>query len=164
MSDQRKSKSDLGPGLVVTLFGILYFAFSFSIHVSRLGGSTSSRLVPQIMGIIFISMGLILVGRGIKQKKTGATAKESFDAKAFFFKYRRIFAVFGLSFAYVLLLSLFGFIIMTPLYLYALMLVLTPQNAKKQYIFNIFMAVVVTMILYVLFRYGFKMILPRSRF
>lgn len=164
MSNQRKNKSDLGPGLIITFFGILYLAFSFTIHVSRLGGSTSSRLVPQIVGIIFISMGLILVRRGIKQKMVGDMKKEPFDVQVFFFNYRRILAVFGLSFAYVFLLSLFGFLIITPLYLYALMLVLTPKNAKRRYICDIFMALVVTMILYVLFRYGFKMILPRSRF
>jgi len=155
-----KKYNDLGSGITVTIFGILYLAFSFSIKVTKLGGSTSSRMFPQLIAVIFIFLGVMLIIRSLKHRVVGG--QEGQAPAKFGKKYQRVLSVFVISFLYVLLMNILGFIIATPLYLYAFILVLSPKDGKKNHLRDVVIAIVATALLYFGFRYGFSMMLPRG--
>jgi putative tricarboxylic transport membrane protein len=168
---QRMSKNKLNnlkSGLSVTILGLLYLLFSFEIKVTSIGGKFNSRLVPQIISIILIICGAFIakrdLGEFIKSRKN--RKKQQIFSKEIVLKFvktnRRVLAIFVSSFVYVGLLYLTGFIFSTLLYLFAFMCILTPDGKKIRYIQYAIVSVITIAILYVTFRYGFNMILPRS--
>ncbi len=171
---KRKYK-DVVAGVFFILFGAVYFLFSFSIRLTNIGGAHGSRLIPQIVAILLMAMGLLLALRDVVPMIKNRTASSAGDAvsvgtggtlgqrlKAWLKPYRKVLAIFVLSFAYTAVMELLGFIIATPLYLLAMMKVLTPAKKKSRIVVNIIISAIATAALFFMFRYGFSMILPKG--
>ena len=80
--------------------------------------------------------------------------------------YKRVLLSALLVLIYVFVLQPVGFIVSTLVYLPLQMLVLSPddQRGKKQIIQLLIIDVIFTMIVFFLFRYGFKIVLPAGIF
>ena len=80
--------------------------------------------------------------------------------------YKRVLLSALLVLIYVFILQPIGFIVSTLVYLPLQMLVLAPddQRGKKQIIQLVIIDVVFTLVVFFLFRYGFKIILPAGIF
>lgn len=80
--------------------------------------------------------------------------------------YRRVLTSIVLVLIYVFLLQPIGFLVSTAVYLPLQMLVLSPEDKrrKKDLIQLIVIGIVFTLIVFFLFRYGFKIVLPAGIF
>lgn len=80
--------------------------------------------------------------------------------------YKRVLASILLVLIYVFMLQPVGFIVCTLIFLLLQMLVLSPddQRSKKDIIKLAIIDVIFTMVVFFLFRYGFKIVLPAGIF
>lgn len=120
--------------------------------------------MPMVIGGITFLLAAILTILNIKNLKTriaemDASAIESCD-------YKRVLLSALLVLIYVFILQPIGFIVSTLVYLPLQMLVLSPddQRGKKQVIQLLIIDVIFTMVVFFLFRYGFKIMLPAGIF
>lgn len=120
--------------------------------------------MPMVIGGITFVLAAILTVLSIKNMKMrmaeiAASEIDSCD-------YKRVLLSALLVLVYVYILQPIGFIVSTLVYLPLQMLVLSPddQRGKKQIIQLIIIDVIFTMVVFFLFRYGFKIILPAGIF
>ncbi|MDO5416866.1 MAG: tripartite tricarboxylate transporter TctB family protein [Lachnospiraceae bacterium] len=120
--------------------------------------------MPMVIGVVTFVLAAILLFLNVKNFKmheaelAGAVAEEC--------DYKRVLGSFILVLVYVFMLKPVGFIIMTLVYLFLQMLVLSPDDArgKKQMIQLAVIDVIFTLVVFFLFRYGFKIVLPAGIF
>jgi putative tricarboxylic transport membrane protein len=165
-----KSWKNMYSGAVVVICGAFYYIAALSIRITKVGGAFHSRMVPQMIAVFIIALGFCLMARDIipwlKGKGHGTIGSEeetdTLSIPEWIKGKKEVFLIFVLSFFYVGLLQVVGFIISTPFFLYCFITILSPSGRKKRHIFNILLSIVVTIVLYFLFRYGFTMMLPRG--
>lgn len=163
-----KKLSNFKSGISVIILGLLYFIFSFNIRVTNIGGKFNSRLVPQLIAIILVLCGFFIAKRDwrefLESRKTKKVRQSSLKdiLVKFISNNKRVLLIFASSFVYVGVLYLTGFIVATLLYLFGFMCILTPDGKKIRYFQYAIVSVITIAVLYVSFRYGFNMILPRS--
>ena len=163
-----KTYKELISGLFFAVLGAAVYGYSFTITLTNIGGRYGSRLVPQIIGVLMVFLGIIVALRDIKpmvqrhiHKDTTpmeAGATEPTDSRTV----RRILSIFIVSFMYVGLLRLLGFVVATPLYLFVMMILLTPNDVRIRYVLYAVVSMIVMLSSFLLFRYAFLMILPRG--
>lgn len=120
--------------------------------------------MPMVIGTITFILAAILLFLNVKNFKMNQA--ELADAKADDCDYKRVLSSFVLVLAYVFLLKPVGFIVMTLVYLFLQMLVLAPEEerGKKQMIQLAVIDILFTLVVFFLFRYGFKIVLPAGIF
>lgn len=156
-------------GLVVMVLGIAYYIQSFSIRITRVGGDYNSRMFPQLIAIVCVFMGLLLALRNVRSifrrnesmqnVQSGSNNKETLWARN-----KKVIFIFLISFAYVGLMMIFGYLVTTPIFMFAFIGILTPKAVRHRFVFNAILSLVSTLLFYLMFRYGFTMILPRGMF
>ena len=116
--------------------------------------------MPLVVGIISLVLAVILLIQSIaklrkKEDKVEVEEKEHCD-------YRRVLESLLLATIYVNVLKPVGFLISTFVYLTLQMIVLAPNDkrTKKEIIKYLIINLIFTVVVFVLFRYGFKIILP----
>lgn len=161
-----KYKQDIVPGIVLTVFSLLYLACIPQIKIFDGLGATplNNRFVPYLWGGFLLVLSLWLIIRGLGKRKKflaeGGTVTK-FDWKATLDKYREVIASFVCLTIYVALMDAIGFVIMTIVYLFVQILILTPrENWKKNYIPAAITAVVCGVVLYIIFREMLNVLLP----
>ncbi len=120
--------------------------------------------MPMVIGAITFVLALILTVLNVKNMKLRAA--ELAEAAIDECDYKRVLLSALLVLIYVFVLQPVGFIVSTLVYLPLQMLVLSPddQRGKKQIIQLLIIDVIFTMIVFFLFRYGFKIVLPAGIF
>ena len=120
--------------------------------------------MPMVIGAITFVLALILTVLNVKNMKLWAA--ELAEAAIDECDYKRVLLSALLVLIYVFVLQPVGFIVSTLVYLPLQMLVLSPddQRGKKQIIQLLIIDVIFTMIVFFLFRYGFKIVLPAGIF
>ncbi|MDO5351003.1 MAG: tripartite tricarboxylate transporter TctB family protein [Lachnospiraceae bacterium] len=120
--------------------------------------------MPTVIGAVTFLLAAILLVLNVKNMKmrvmdAKAEAAEDCD-------YKRVLSSAVLILIYVFILKPVGFIVSTLLYLPLQMLVLAPEvgRTKKSLIQLLIVDVVFTMVVFFLFRYGFKIVLPAGIF
>ncbi len=120
--------------------------------------------MPTVIGVIAFILAAILTFLSVKNFKMHAAAIDPDSIENC--DYKRVFGSIILVFAYVMMLKPIGFIITTLVYLLLQMLVLSPddERTKKDVIKLAVIDVIFTLIVFFLFRYGFKIVLPAGIF
>ena len=120
--------------------------------------------MPMCIGIVTVALAAILTFLNIKNFKLRASEIDPSTIESC--DYKRVFSSMILVLIYVFILQPVGFIISTMLYLMFQMLVLSPdeKRGKKNIIQLVVINVVFTMVVFFLFRYGFKIVLPAGIF
>lgn len=120
--------------------------------------------MPMVIGIITFALAALLTVNAVRNLKTRSA--ELANEKPEECDYKRVILSFILVLVYVFILQPIGFIVSTLLFLPPQMLVLAPddQRGTKQIIQILIIDVVFTLIVFFLFRYGFKIILPAGIF
>ncbi|MCI8950862.1 MAG: tripartite tricarboxylate transporter TctB family protein [Lachnospiraceae bacterium] len=120
--------------------------------------------MPMVIGAITFVLALILTALNVKNMKMRTAELEGVTIDEC--DYKRVLLSALLVFIYVFVLQPVGFIVSTLVYLPLQMLVLSPddQRGKKQIIQLLIIDVIFTMIVFFLFRYGFKIVLPAGIF
>lgn len=120
--------------------------------------------MPMVIGIITFVLAAILTFLNVKNMKMRVA--EIDPSKIDDCDYKRVLLSALLVLIYVFILQPVGFIVSTLVFLPLQMLVLSPddQRGKKQVIQLLIIDVIFTMVVFFLFRYGFKIVLPAGIF
>lgn len=152
---------DVITGIVSLVLFLLFFGFSFAIEVKTVGGSVSSRTIPQFVSSCGIIVSLILI---LKNLFPYLKAKKSSEQQELAYTDRKRWVQLAISVAlmvgYILLMRTFGFMLTSAVYLFLQMLAILEDRSKKRVILIAVIAVLVPVILYIPFRYGFQLMIP----
>lgn len=120
--------------------------------------------MPMVIGAITFILAAILTFLNVKNMKMRAA--EIDPSKIDDCDYKRVLLSALLVLIYVFILQPVGFLVSTLVFLPLQMLVLSPddQRGKKQVIQLLIIDVIFTMVVFFLFRYGFKIVLPAGIF
>lgn len=157
-------KKELVPGIVLTVISVLYLFFATQIKPFTGLGSTplTNRFMPYFWGSCLLILSVMLIIRGIRMRKKELAAGKTagaVSATSFWDDYREVVISFVLLAVYIAFLESVGFIIMTALYVFAEILVLS-EKAKRNYIVSAVVAVAAAVFLYFIFVKSLNVLLP----
>lgn len=130
-------RKNLTAGILLALFAIIYLYFSSNISTFTGSGSTplGARFMPRFWGLCLLLLGTTLVFRGLAERKAhiAVTGSENipFSMVALLRDKYEVILTFAAICVYIFFLKSIGFIIMTALYLFAQILILSPPEEKK---------------------------------
>ncbi len=164
-----QSRKEMTFGLIVLALGLAYLILTMQLPRKA---AIDSATVPYFLSLLLTALGVIqIVGvvrkQGAAQKRlaseTVAAAAADSSAAA-----RPDFRTVGLTalliFLYVALLDHMGFLVMSALYLFVQITVLTPLHKKKTYLRYAFISVVASVFIYYTFLWAFDIMLPSGNF
>ena len=161
-------RKNITAGLVLTAFSMFVIWQSFHIRVFVSSGAPplNSAAVPRMWGGILLLLSLMLLVRGLLQyrvfRKSGKKAPEiKINVVDFFRNHYPVILTFVLLAIYIVLMQIVGFLIMTALYLFAQILVLSPLGRKK-YVFSAILSVGMAVLVTYIFTVPFSVLLPRG--
>lgn len=140
-------RKNLYPGIVLTVITAVYLAFSGQIAIFKGSGATplDARFMPRFWGTCLLILSLILVFRGIKQRKNAIASGFDLQNKVTIVQQivdnREVVLTFVFLGIYVAAMKGIGFLITTIAFLFAEILLLTPKN-KRNYILTFVVALV----------------------
>ncbi len=150
------NKKELTIGVAMLGAGIAYLALAY-----RLPGheGIDAATLPFLLAALLCLFGVLQLASAF-----GGTAPppatEADDAKASVIEPATVLKTLGLILLYVVLLGPVGFPIMTTLYLYLQFIVLTPVDRKIRHLPYAGIALVTSIVIYLLFREAFDLLLP----
>ena len=148
---KKKPFSELVIGLACIVLGVVVFIAAGNLQTVRLGIGPAG--FPKVIAIVLAVLGLAQTATALS---TGVKAPEfNVDKKAA----SLFIAAVAMSFAYVLLVDMIGFLIMTPLLLLGLMYLFGERRIVKMLI----IAAVTTACIWLLFTEVFMIFLPVGR-
>ncbi|MCR5810339.1 MAG: tripartite tricarboxylate transporter TctB family protein [Lachnospiraceae bacterium] len=114
--------------------------------------------MPTVVGTLILVLAVILLVQSYRELKKNPDKVYEKDES----DYKRVLMSLILALLYVFLLKPVGFIVCTLVYLFGQIMVLAPdtRRTKKDMITYLIINVVFTLVVYYLFRMGFKIILP----
>ncbi len=120
--------------------------------------------MPMCIGLVTFVLAATLAFLNVKNLKMRSEEAEKMEKEEL--DYKRMLISFMLILVYVYLLQPVGFIVTTILYLPLQMYVLAPdeKKTKKDMVQLAVTSVIFTFVVFFLFRYGFKIILPAGIF
>ena len=153
-------KKDMYAGVFSGILFLFFFGFSFGIAEKVTTGSVTSRTLPQAISLIGLICSLILIiSNAVKYKKElkAGTLVDVYGEKRL---WKNIIISFVLMGGYIALIKTLGFILMSIIYLFLQILILTEEKSKKNIIKVAIISIVVPFVLYLPFRYIFKLLIP----
>ena len=120
--------------------------------------------MPMVIGILILILALMLLFSSIKNFKANAAKAEAMPADTS--DYKRVLASLVLVVIYVNILAPVGFILSTLGYLFLQIVVLAPNDRRsaKNILTYAVIDVIFVFVVFFLFRYGFKIVLPAGMF
>ena len=152
------------------IVGLFYTALGgFTIYLAKqLPKSRVMKIgpdfMPMVIGTLILILALMLLFSSIKNFKRNAAKAEAAPADTS--DYKRVLASLVLVVIYVNILAPVGFILSTLGYLFLQIIVLAPNDRRsaKNILLYAVIDVVFVLIVFFLFRYGFKIVLPAGIF
>lgn len=156
------TRNDYIVGIAAILIGIGIIVQAQFLEVRTSLDPAGPKALPVMIAVAMIVIGIIhLVGSYYVNQRRGEDGKT--DLKTFtewFREYRPVIAIVIISLAYGGLLNVFGYLVMTPLLIGSILWVLEIRQFRK--ILKI--SLIMTAILYLVFRYGLQVDLPIGLF
>lgn len=163
-------KKNLIPGVVLAAFSIAYLACSGQIQPFKGLGSTplDNRFVPRLWGSILLLLSVILVIRGVRQRKqelekNGGKISSGTNLVELCKENREVLLSFVFLAVYTALMEPVGFLISTALYVYAETVILT-RPEKKNYVTPAIVAIVAAVAIDLVFVRFLNVLLPTGIF
>ena len=164
----RQYKLDIIPGIALALVDLIYLLNIPGIATFTGLGATplTNHFVPYLWGGCLMALSLWLVLRGIlKYRRFKASGEEILVEKKSFLtalkEKREVVASFAALAIYVALMEPVGFVIMTVVYVFAQILILTPtEKWKKNIVPALITGVVCGGLLYYVFAHWLNVLLP----
>lgn len=155
---------DIYSGVFLLIVSVIMFfsTFSFEALTTSLVGPA---FMPQIIAIIMAIFSIIIVVSGFKKSRSenqGNVEPEQ-EAEELIItekrSYKPVLISLALMIAYVVLLPYIGFLIMTAVYIFLQMLILSHVTHRKIWLF-LLISIVTSATIYYLFRNVFYVMLP----
>ncbi len=156
-----KRSRDLIFGVAMLLFSgfYLFFAQQIVTRPKLIPSYASARVMPNLLGVLLAVLSVIAIAQGIRKIRT--TDRETQREKADKVGLLTMVYTFAVIIGYILVMEPLGFCLSTALYLFLQILVLSPDNKRNLPLFAV-IAVVFTAVVFVSFRIGLQMLLPRG--
>ncbi len=151
-------KAEIVFGGAAVLFALLFFILAGNFPGAR-GHDVGMAFYPRVLSILIIVLSVIVILQGITRKETESESRESLfytEDKGV----QRVVLLILATLIYPYLLQYAGFLILTPVYLGFLMWVIKAGKAKK----ILFLALLTTVLIYVVFQRLLKIPLPTGLF
>lgn len=157
---------DVFSGFFLLIVSVIIFftSFTFEALTTSLVGPA---FMPQIIAVIMAIFSIIIAVSGFRKSK--AVNKEAVPEEKVSNEeelivtekksYKPVLITFGLMAAYVVLMPYIGFLIMTVVYMFLQMLILSHVTNRKIWLF-LLISVVISAAIYYLFRNVFYVMLP----
>lgn len=146
--EKKSAFSELVIGLLILALGIFVFCYGFTLKTAQTGIGAGGY--PKFIGVVLIILGIcqtaISLFQGVRKP----------ELKADRTKVIRLAALVGAMVVYLWLLPHIGFVIMTPILIIALMLLF----GIRRWLLGLVIAIVFTIIVYLLFTRVFMVFLP----
>lgn len=147
--------------------GVLFFVIALAYYLGsnslkNIGSSTvNTDFFPKVCGIAMMALSVILIVTSVRRLYQAKNQQEETDVP--FEKAGAIRVVFSILLLaiYIALMEPVGFLLMTILYVYLQIMVLTPRNEWKLIRFAA-ISVIFSVIVYCAFLYGFDVMLPQG--
>ena len=158
-----KKYGDIVVGVFFMALSVVMMVMAQMLPKSKVMDIGPDFMPMVISGITFV-LAAILTLLNMKNMKMRFAEIEASEIDSC--DYKRVLLSALLVLIYVFILQPIGFIVSTLVYLPLQMLVLAPddQRGKKQIIQLVIIDVIFTVVVFFLFRYGFKIILPAGIF
>ena len=166
MKRDSKYMQDIVPGLIIALFSLFYLSQISGIQAFVGLGSTplDNKFVPYLWGGALLILSLWLIVRGAfkyKRFKAAGGIPQKINIGKGISDKREVIASFIALGVYYGLLELVGFVIMTILYTFVQILILTPREKwGKNIVPAALIAVVAGVLLYFIFKIQLAVLLP----
>lgn len=120
--------------------------------------------MPMVIGILILFLAVMLLISALKNFKANAAKAEAMPADTS--DYKRVLASLVLVVIYVNILAPVGFILSTLGYLFLQIVVLAPNDRRsaKNILLYALIDIIFVFVVFFLFRYGFKIVLPAGIF
>jgi putative tricarboxylic transport membrane protein len=162
MKGKNKRSTDIILGAIIFALGIAAYYLTYIIRDVSGSGNISAATVPRLSAVILAFLGIALIVTALLRKPETeyqpSPGQETPEKK----NIRQALPILYLLAAFILYAVLVipvGFLITTPLFALSLMFLLAPAKNRKP-IRLIIIAGITTGIIYVLFVYGFRVMLP----
>ena len=153
----KKRYEDLCVGGVFLAFTVFYAAQIPFIRITNIANLNSSAYPTAVAVLLFLLSGCQLA-IGVKKFRTATPANESQKKHI---DYKTVALTFFLTVAYILLLEPAGFCISSALYIFLQIVVLCPPDKIRLGLFAV-ISLVVSGVIFAIFRYGLDLMLPVS--
>lgn len=164
----RRFKTAIFAVVLLVCFGLIIY-FTKDIKLLVVNTTVTARFWPTVIGAAGCLLSVLLFIQGVieglalkRQEESGQVEKPPQGARFFEGANLRSLITLGLMFLYILGLEYFGFLAMTLVYLYLQILTLADKG-KRHWGKLALITVVFTAVIYLVFRYGFQMMLPEGR-
>ena len=166
MKRDSKYMLDIVPGIVIAAFSLFYLVQIPGIQAFNGLGSTplDNHFGPWMWGGALLFLGVWLIVRGFfkyKRFKAAGGAVQKFNLGKAISDKGEVIASFIALTIYVALLEPIGFVIMTIIYTFAQILILTPREKwGKNFLPAGIVAIIVGILLYYIFKLQLSVLLP----
>lgn len=152
-----KKYGDIIVGIVYAVLGLALIIAARMLPKSQVM-DIGPDFMPTVVGTLILVLSVILLVQAVQELRKNPDKEVGKDES----DYKRVLFSLILALLYVFLLKPVGFIICTLVYLFCQIYVLAPDShrTKKDMIMYLIIDVVFTLIVYYLFRIGFKIVLP----
>ena len=152
-----KEYGDIIVGIVYAVLGLALIIAARMLPKSQVM-DIGPDFMPTVVGTLILVLSIILLVQAVQELRKNPDKEVGKDES----DYKRVLLSLILALLYVFLLKPIGFIICTLVYLFCQIYVLAPDShrTKKDMIMYLIIDVVFTLIVYYLFRIGFKIVLP----
>jgi len=152
-----KKYGDIIVGIVYAVLGLALIIAARMLPKSQVM-DIGPDFMPTVVGTLILVLSIILLVQAVQELRKNPDKEVGKDES----DYKRVLLSLILALLYVFLLKPIGFIICTLVYLFCQIYVLAPDShrTKKDMIMYLIIDVVFTLIVYYLFRIGFKIVLP----
>lgn len=152
-----KKYGDIIVGIVYAVLGLALIIAARMLPKSQVM-EIGPDFMPTVVGALILVLSIILLVQAVQELRKNPDKEVGKDES----DYKRVLLSLILALLYVFLLKPIGFIICTLVYLFCQIYVLAPDShrTKKDMIMYLIIDVVFTLIVYYLFRIGFKIVLP----
>ena len=154
---------DVIVGIFYTALGAAVIYLAKQLPKSRVM-KIGPDFMPMVIGTLIVVLALMLLFSALKNFKANAAKAEAMPADTS--DYKRVLASLVLVVIYVNILAPVGFILSTLAYLFLQIFVLAPNDKRtsNDLIKYAVIDVVFVLVVFFLFRYGFKIVLPSGIF
>lgn len=159
-----KKYGDLVVGIFYAALGIALIVGAGMLPKSKVM-EIGPDFMPRVVGTVILVLALLLLFWTVRNFKKHAAEVDASGYKDTS-DYKRVLGSLLAAIIYVNILEPVGFIISTLVYLIVQIYILAPDanRTKKDIVSYLIIDVVFTIVVYFLFRYGFKIVLPAGIF
>lgn len=130
-------RKDIISGAVIGAASIIYLLLTCQINIFTGPGAAplSARFVPAMWGAILLVLSIMLLVRGLMNRKAAIQKAETaekggFSLKGFYLQNTEVILTFVVLAVYIYLLKPVGFLIMSALYIFAEALILSKRGKR----------------------------------